>query len=383
MGMDWHSSGITTSVMGALKRAIAPVEHELGLYICGGRGAASRKTPDELLRVADRTGLDGRAFARDSRLVAKIDSAALQDGFQVYLHNFIVDAEGNWVVVQQGMDTESKMARRYHWLSEGLESFTDDPHAGIEGDNRGELVNLVDRRASPARQVSLELVEEGPDRTLELLREARRKTSATPVAEQLGLFSHLEMPEHHDVRPADVDERRFHAALAAAANTGPEDFETLLLTPGLGARTLESLALVAEVLHGAPSRFADPARFSMAHGGKDGRPFPVPLHVYDDTIRVMRAAVAAARIGNRDRLEAMRRLDTQARELETVAQGQGMNAYVELQRRLAPQYGGMTTEGPATGDIEFPEPLRQSEAGPPASQTRSRDHEQTHPTTHH
>ncbi len=358
MGMDWHSSGITTSVMGALKRSLAPVEDELGIYVCGGRGKASRKTPAELLSVANRTGLDGRMFGRYSRLVAKIDSAALQDGFQIYLHNFVVDADGNWVVVQQGMDTESGFARRYHWLSEGLQSFIDDPHAGIDGDSRGSLINLVDSRSSGARQMSLELVEDGPDRTLKMLREARRKSAETPVAEQIGLFDHLDMPEHHDVRPSDVNERRFHAAIAAAADTGPEDFETLLLTKGLGARTLESLALVAEVLHGKPSRFQDPARFSMAHGGKDGYPFPVPLDVYDETIRVMRAAVAAARLGNRDRMESMKRLDTQARSLEAVAEGQGINAYIEKQRELSPFYGGMTTAGPATGDVNFPEPVR-------------------------
>lgn len=357
MGMDWHSSGITTSVMGALKRSLAPVEDELGIYVCGGRGKASRKTPAELLSVASRTGLDGQMFGRYSRLVAKIDSAALQDGFQIYLHNFVVDADGNWVVVQQGMDTESGFARRYHWLSEGLESFTDDPHAGIDGNSRGALINLVDSRSSGARQVSLDLVEEGPDRTLKLLREARRKSSDTPIAEQIGLFDHLDMPAHHDVRPSDVNERRFHAAIAAASDTGPEDFETLLLTKGLGARTLESLALVAEVLHGKPSRFQDPARFSMAHGGKDGYPFPVPLDIYDETIRVMRSAVRSAHLGRRDQMEAMRRLDAQSRSLEAVAEGQGINAYIKKQRELAPFYGGMTTDGPATGDVNFPSPL--------------------------
>ena len=311
MGMDWHSSGITTSVMGALKRGLRPIEDEIGIYVCGGRGKQSRKTPEELVWVGDRTGIDGDALSRASRLVAKIDSSALQDGFQVYLHNFIVDADGNWAVVQQGMDTDSGYARRYHWLSEGLESFVDDPHTGIDGNNLGTLTNLVDRRSQQARQVTLELVERGPDKTLEMFRKASKK-EPPPPAPQTDLFPQLLLPRDHQVQPSDVNERRFHAALAAAAAVEPEDFETLLLTRGLGARTLESLALVAEVVYGAPSRFDDPARFSMAHGGKDGHPFPVPLKVYDDTIRVMRGAVDAARIGNQERMAALKRLDDQA-----------------------------------------------------------------------
>jgi hypothetical protein len=293
MGMDWHSSGITTSVIGALKRGLEEVRWELGIHVCGGRGRYSRRTPAELLEVGKTRGLDGEDLALRSRLVAKVDSAAVQDGFQLYLHGFIVTDEGNWVVVQQGMNSERRQARRYHWLSSRVTSFVEEPHSAIEGPPRGEIVNLTDRRARPSRDVQVELVRD-PDRVV----------------------SALQMPSHHEVRRGDVNLRRLRSALAAAARRGPVDFQDLMMTPGVGARTLEALALVAEVIHGAPSRFQDPARFSFAHGGKDGHPFPVPLKVYDETIRVLRGAVERARLGNDDRLAAVRRLDLESRRLE-------------------------------------------------------------------
>jgi len=340
MGMDWHSSGITTSVIAALRRGLEPVRDELGLYVCGGRGKQSRKTPAQLVAVGEQTGVDGAALARTSRLVAKVDSAAVQDGFQIYLHSFIVAADGAWVVVQQGMDPSVRLARRYHWLSEGLRSFVDDPHHAIEGLRRKAAIrNLADGRAGGARQLTLNMVHDGPDRTLRAIRAALPAPAVQPA--QLCL-PHLVMPNHHDVRPRDVDERRLHATLAAAANADPHSFEELLLTPGLGARTLESLAMVAEVIHGKASRFTDPARFSLAHGGKDGHPFPVPIKVYDQTLSVLRSAVDAAKLGNDDKLAAIRRLDTQARALEPVVGGMGVAAYIEHERRLSKHYGGRT-----------------------------------------
>jgi hypothetical protein len=354
MGMDWHSSGITTSVLGALKRGLAPVERELGLHVCGGRGRHSRRTPEELALVGERTGLDGDALARTSRLVAKVDNAAIQDGFSLYLHGFVVADDGAWAVVQQGMNPAGRVARRYHWLSEQVRSFVDAPHAAIEGPRcAGPILNLTDGRAAPARGDVLGLVQAGPDRALAAVREARRAARcASPLSAWAGTSDrgaepHLVLPFHHDVRPEDVDERRLHAALAAAAAAPPADFEGLLLTPGLGPRTLESLTLVSEVIHGRPARFADPARFSLAHGGKDGHPFPVPLAVYDQTLRVLRDAVRAARLGDDDKLAAIRRLDEQARRLEPVAAGEGVAAYVERERRLSHLYGGRTVSGPA------------------------------------
>ncbi|UDL92186.1 DUF763 domain-containing protein [Mesorhizobium sp. PAMC28654] len=319
MGMDWHSSGITTSVVGALKRGLSPLSGELGIHVCGGRGAHSRKTPHELTLIGERVGLDGAGLANASRLVAKVDSAAVQDGFDLYLHGFIVTDDGNWVVVQQGMNGDSKVARRYHWQSEGLKSFVDQPHAAIEGANQGEIVNLTDHRADASRQGQLDLLRDlGPDRIVREL--ATLERGAPPPPEQ-PLLPYLVMPAHHDIRESDVVMRRLHGNIAAAADRGPEDFAELLLVPGVGARTVRALALVAEVLHGAPCRFSDPGRFSLAHGGKDRHPFPVPLKVYDETIGVLKSAVQKARLGRVEEIAALRRLDDQSRQVERYATG--------------------------------------------------------------
>lgn len=341
MGMDWHSSGITTSVMGALKRGLQPVQSELGLYVCGGRGKHSRRTPDELLTVAERTGLDGHALGRTSRLVAKVDSAAVQDGFELYLHGFVVADDGAWTVVQQGMNGDRRQARRYHWLSQGLRDFVDAPHQAIDGPPQGSIVNLTDRRAADSRRAQVELVRDGPDHVLAVAKRLRESPEPTP-----GTLPHLQLPDHHDVRPSDVVLRRLHAALAAAADRGPTDFVDVLQTPGVGARTVETLALVAEVVHGAPHRFSDPARFSYALGGKDGHPFPVPLKVYDETLGVLRRAVDRAKLGEDDRVSALRRLDRQARALDG-ADGPSLPALFERERKRAHELGGMTVFGPA------------------------------------
>lgn len=346
MGMDWHSSGITTSVLGALKRGLAPLSGELGIHVCGGRGKHSRETPSELTAVGERTGLDGSSLARSSRLVAKVDSAAVQDGFELYLHSFIVANDGRWVVVQQGMNGSRKQARRYHWLSEGLESFVEAPHAAIEGRDQGKIVNLTDRRALSSRRGQLDLLHRmGPDGILrELSRVAPRDTAAPlPIAQPL--LPHLVMPDHHDVRPDDIVTRRLYGALAAAADRGPEDFAELLLVPGIGARTVRSLAMVAEIVHGAPCRFSDPARFSLAHGGKDRHPFPVPTKVYDKTIAVMKSAVSTARLGHDEKLAAIRRLDEQARRLERTATGPSFEALINEERNRSHEYGGRSVFG--------------------------------------
>jgi uncharacterized protein len=340
MGMDWHSSGITTSVIGALKRGLAPLQRELGVHVCGGRGKHSRQTPHELIVIGNRVGFDGSALATASRLVAKVDSAAVQDGFQLYLHGFLVTDEGHWVVVQQGMNGELKEARRYHWLSEGLTSFVDEPHAAIDGPGRGKIVNLTDHRAEPSRRMQLEVLASlGPDgvaRELSKLssREATRGGSREP------LLPHLDLPEHHDVRAGDVNARRLYGSLAAAAERSPSDFSDLLLTPGVGARTMRALAMVAEVVHGAPYRFTDPARFSFAHGGKDGHPFPVPLRAYDETIRVLKAAVLGAKLGREEELTALKRLDQQARLLEQHVSGPPIEDLIADEQERSNCYGG-------------------------------------------
>ena len=309
MGMDWHSSGITTSVIGALKRGLAPLAGELGIHVCGGRGAHSRQTPQELVAIGERTGFDGAALAQASRLVAKVDSAAVQDGFDLYLHGFIVTDDGKWVVVQQGMNGHSRLARRYHWLSEDLKSYVETPHAAIEGTNLGEIVNLTDVRAEASRRGQLDLLRDfGPDRIACEVAALEGKGTARAIPDQ-PLLPHLVMPAHHDVRSSDVMIRRLHGALAAAAARGPLDFAELLLVPGVGARTVRALAMVAEVVHGAPCRFADPARFSLAHGGKDRHPYSVPTKVYDKTIEVLKSAVASAKLGAEERLELLELID--------------------------------------------------------------------------
>jgi len=343
MGMDWHSSGITTSVIGALKRGLAPLSGELGLHVCGGRGAHSRRTPHELTAIGERVGFDGDALATASRLVAKVDSAAVQDGFDLYLHGFIVADDGRWVVVQQGMNGDLRQARRYHWLSEGLKSFVDQPHAAIEGEEQGEIVNLTDRRAEPSRGGQLDLLATlDPDR---IVREvAAIEKPARPAADQPTL-PFLVMPAHHDVRESDIVMKRLHGNIAAAVERGPNDYSDLLLVPGVGARTVRALAMVAEVVHGAPYRFSDPARFSLAHGGKDRQPFPVPLKVYDETIGVLKSAVSKAKLGRDEELGALRRLDDQSRRLERYVTGPSLKEIVAGELDQSHLLGGRSVFG--------------------------------------
>jgi hypothetical protein len=348
MGMDWHSSGITTSVIGALKRGLTPLAGELGIHVCGGRGKHSRQTPHELASIGDRVGFDGSALAQASRLVAKVDSAAVQDGFDLYLHGFIVTDDGKWAVVQQGMNGERRQARRYHWLSEELKSFVDEPHTAIDGPEQGRIVNLTDRRADASRRAQIEVLGSlGPHGV------ARRFLALEPQAAQRitspqPLLPHLIMPEHHEVRSSDVVLRRLHGSLAAAANRGPADFPELLLTPGVGARTVQALAMVAEVVHGAPCRFSDPARFSFAHGGKDRHPFPVPVRVYDETIAVLKSAVQKARLGQQEELWALKRLDEQALTLERHATGRSAEELIREDQANSPAYGGRSIFGDET-----------------------------------
>ena len=268
--------------------------------------------------------MDGEALVRTSRLTARIDNNAVADGFQIYLHSFIVSADGEWAVVQQGMNTASRLARRYHWHSPGVRDFTADPHAAIVGPSEGVIRNLVDGRARPAQEALLAIVKDDPDRTLMAVRR-------------------LEMPARHDVRPSDVHARRLGAVLALAHERDLHDFAELLLVEQLGPRTLQSLALVAEVVHGTPTRFEDPARFSFAHGGKDGHPFPVPLQVYDESIGVLRRALDVASLGRPEKLDAFKRLDafTRAIERRRVPEAD-VEAAIAHERAISPALGGRT-----------------------------------------
>lgn len=324
MGMDWHSSGITTSVLGALKRGLNPRAAELGVYICGGRGRHSRRTPDELRAIAEGTGLDGEGLVRTSRLTARVDNNAIADGFQLYLHGFILSAAGDWTVVQQGMNEQSGLARRYHWHSASVRDFTCQPHTAIVGENQGEILNLVDGQAKPAQNALLAIARESPDRTL-------------------TEFRKLAAPRHHDVRVEDVNSKRLGAVLAVAYERQFRDFASLLLLENLGPRTLQSLALIAEVVHGAPARFSDPARFSFAHGGKDGHPFPVPLKTYDESIGILRAALDRAKVGDSDKIDGLARLERFTRVIE---QNAGPEADFERalahERSISAELGGRT-----------------------------------------
>jgi hypothetical protein len=285
--------------------------------------------------------------------VAKVDSAAVQDGFDLYLHGFIVANDGKWVVVQQGMKGQARQARRYHWSSQGLSSFVDRPHAAIEGRGQGKIVNLTDARAAKARYHTVDLLNDlGPGK---IVREVGRLRGIAPDQDDEPLLPYLVMPDHHDVRPSDVLLRRLHASLAAAADRGPVDFTDLLQVPGVGARTVEALSMVAEVVHGAPHRFSDPARFSMAHGGKDGHPFPVPLDVYDQTITVLKQAVSRARIGQEEQLSAIKRLDDQARKLESAATGPSLQAHIANERARSNEYGGRTVFDDPHADKSTPD----------------------------
>lgn len=324
MGMDWHSSGITTSVLGALKRGLNPRAHELGVFVCGGRGKHSRNTPDELRIIAEKTGLDGESLVRASRLTARVDNNAIADGFQIYLHGFVVTRDGEWAVVQQGMNEGSRLARRYHWHSASVRDFTCEPHTAIVGEHAGLIQNLVDHRARAAQDALVTIAGTDPDRTLADVKK-------------------LQMPAHHDVRVEDVDLKRLGAVLAVSHERHLHDFASLLLLENLGPRTLQSLALIAEVIHGTPTRFSDPARFSFAHGGKDGHPFPVPLKTYDESIAVLRRSLDAAKVGEPDKVGGMKRLDKFVHDVERrLSPAADFDAALDRERAMSAELGGRT-----------------------------------------
>ena len=327
MGMDWHSSGITTSVLGALKKAVNPHAKELGIFICGGKGKSSKDAPVELMRVADQTGLDGNILVRCSKLSAKVDNTAVQDGFQLYTHNFIVSNKGEWTVIQQGMRTGDKTARRYHWHSDNIKSFVEEPHTGISGINQGPILNLTAKEASSAREGILKISLEKPE---------------VMIHEIQQLF----MPAHHDVRSTDVDLKRLGTILWLSHELQPQNFEELLLLKGVGPRTLQSLTLVSEVIYGTPSRFKDPARFSFAHGGKDGHPFPVPLKIYDETISTLQTAVYKSKLGQNDKHEAVKKLQELALRAEKnfIVQD-NFEELIEKERNDSWKYDGRTVFG--------------------------------------
>jgi hypothetical protein len=292
LGFDWHSSGVTTTVTGALKEGLRGLEQDLGLYAGGGKGAVSRRTPAEIVASCERLSLDPAPLVYASRMSAKVDSAAVQDGYQLYHHAFFFTPGGGWCVVQQGMNDGNSMARRYHWLAARLHSYVNEPHAAICAEAEAQTLNLVASESEPVRHASAELARERPE----------------VVLSALGKLPVLSMPRRHAVMMADVNTQYLERILLKTYDRAPENFETLLGMEGVGARTLRALALVSEVIYGTPASTRDPARFSFAHGGKDGTPFPVDIDTYDKTVDVLRAAVNRANIDRSERVKALKRL---------------------------------------------------------------------------
>lgn len=309
VGFDWHSSGLTTVLCGAMKEGLWDAQGELGLFLAGGKGKTSRLTPQEIHEAGAKYALlnDLVALEPASRMVAKVDSAAVQDGYQLYHHFFLFDREGNWAVVQQGMNEETRYARRYHWLSEGLATFVENPHAAVCGRPESQVLNLVATDNRATRMASVDLCRERPDKVGTILRSMAERDSGP-------LFAELTMPSVHSI----PSPRYLDKILRQIYERPPESYEGLLETVGVGASTLRALAMVAEVTHGAAPTYTDPVRYSFAHGGKDGYPFPVSRADISQSIQVLQTAVEKAKIGDREKLDGLRKL---ARQQELFAVG--------------------------------------------------------------
>jgi len=322
LGFDWHSSGLTTTTCGAIKEGIKGSEEDLGLFVAGGKGGASRKTPDEIAAWGDRTGIDAEPLIDASRTSAKVDSAAVQDGYQIYHHVFLFDRSGDWAVVQQGMNEGNGMARRYHWLSRTMGDFVCEPHAAICCNRRGETLNLVAEESGPTRRTSAELASRRP---VELSEELRRLKS-------------LVLPRRHEMVLSDIRPDRLERIFVKTYEAQPETFRDLLGLPGVGAKTLRALSLVAELVYGDAPSTEDPARFSFAHGGKDGIPYPVDRPLYDQTVDLLDRAIRRARLGQKAELDALRRLDRAFGTEQQPASQNGRDTRDGCSRRLRAQH---------------------------------------------
>jgi hypothetical protein len=292
LGFDWHSSGVTTTVCGALKEGIKGMEKEIGLFIAGGKGRTSRKTPLEIEEICDQRSIDGTPLIYASRMSAKVDSAAVQDGYQIYHHAFFFTQTGQWAVVQQGMNETLRYARRYHWLSQGLKDFVCEPHWAVCCDWRGEGLNLVAFESQQTRKAIAELSHERPEF---LITEGKKAIE-------------LSLPEEHFIPAEGIRLERLEKIFNQIYDRSPQNFEQLLGIQGVGAKSLRALSLISELIYGVTPSFKDPARFSFAHGGKDGHPYPVDRRTYDQTIEVLKSAIDKAKVGDREKIEAIRRL---------------------------------------------------------------------------
>ncbi len=292
LGFDWHSSGLTTTVCGALKEGLLGTEEDSGLFVAGGKGKASRKTPNEIKEFCDRFSVEAKGLVYASKMAAKVDSAALQDGYQLYHHSFFFTKEGSWCVVQQGMNEYTGYARRYHWMGHNLDSFVCEPHSAICCDHRDKVLNMVARESDGVRKASAQIASEHPDR----------------VREEIQRLRNLELSREHDVVLGDRAARWLMKILERTHEQQPADFEALLSTQGVGPKTIRGLALISELIYGIGPSFRDPAKFSFAHGGKDGHPYPLDRENYDRSIEVLGRALSAAKVGRTEKLMAMRRL---------------------------------------------------------------------------
>jgi hypothetical protein len=293
LGFDWHSSGVTTTLCGALKEGIKGLEKDLGFFVAGGKGRTSRKTPAELEIWGDKLSLDPAPLVYASRMSAKVDSAAIQDGYQLYHHNFLFTIGGSWTVIQQGMNENTRYARRYHWLGEAVTDFVDEPHSAILSEARGNTLNLVARESDNARDTITGIVtQEKPEEILAELKKIKT----------------LSLPEHHYLGTEDLHPDSLKKIILSTYERQPEDFERLLGLPGVGAKTLRALSLISELVHGVAPSYRDPARYSFAHGGKDGIPYPVDRETYDRSIELLRKAISGAKLEIREKNEALGRL---------------------------------------------------------------------------
>ena len=327
MGMQWNSSGVTAAVLGSLKRKINPAAHDLGIYILGGKGKYSYYAPNQIKRVSDKHGLKGDELVQACQLTRCVDNNAVQDGYNLYQQYFILTDEGEWSGITQGMNTSKRRARRYHWHSPSVRSFVDDPHKGIVGDRGGQILNLADTRAESARQNIVRLTKESPK-------------------DVLDVYKSSSLPNHHEVRESDVNMKRLGSVLQMAYNRDINKFEDLLMLKGVGPKTLKSLALVSEIVHGDPSRFDDPARFSFAVGGKDGRPHPVDTESYDETIEILKDSVEKSKLGYNDKSKALKRLHKATVKTEkNFSPFSFLEDLVDMEWKDAEKNGGMTFMG--------------------------------------
>ena len=326
-GMHWNSSGVTATLLGSLKRKINPMAEELGIYILGGKGKYSYYAPNQIRRVSSHHGLKGDELVKSCELTRKVDNNAVQDGYNLYQQYFILSDEGEWTAISQGMNKSNRRARRYHWHSPSVRSFVDDPHKGITGERGGKILNLADSRADFARTNIVGLTKENPK-------------------EVIDIYKGVSLPNRHDVRESDVNMKRLGSVLNMAYEKGVDNFEDLLMLKGVGPRTIKSLALVSEVVHGDSSRFDDPARFAFAVGGKDGRPHPVDKESYDETIEILGDAVEKSKLGYNDKSKALKRLHKATVKNEnSFSPISFLDDFMDYEWKRAEKKGGMTFMG--------------------------------------